>query len=147
MQTLPLPGLQSKHNLREHIVLFPDHTFQDWQEDETPGWAALQYLMRKAADLFPWAGRLPQVFFRGSSKTGGALLLHWHPCTACWGCLQPAKTPARAEPPVLQQKLDPAPVRLQAGAAAASQVQLQGTGRPVPVAACSLAWAPKQGTG
>ncbi len=71
---MPPPGLQSKHKLREHIILFPDHTFQDWQEDETPGWAALQYLMLKAADLFPWAGRLSQVFFRGSSKTGEGLL-------------------------------------------------------------------------
>lgn len=71
---MPPPGLQSKHKLREHIILFPDHTFQDWQEDETPGWAALQYLMLKAADVFPWAGRLSQVFFRGSSKTGEGLL-------------------------------------------------------------------------
>ena len=89
--TLPPPGLQSKHKLREHIILFPDHTFQDWQEDETPGWAALQYLMRKAADLFPWAGRLSQVFFRGSSKTGGGLVLGWRcPCLHRTGRSVPA---------------------------------------------------------
>ena len=88
MLTLPPPGLQSKHKLREHIILFPDHTFQDWQEDSTPGWAALQYLMRKAADLFPWAGRLSEVFFRGSSKTGEVL---W------WAGAAPACTAAAGQ--------------------------------------------------
>lgn len=56
----------------EHItaVLFPDHTFVDWQEADTVGWQHQQYIMHKAALRNPWPGKEPKLLFRGSSTTG-----------------------------------------------------------------------------
>ena len=65
-----LLSLQAKQAHHTSAVLFPDHTFTDWQEAETMGWQQQQYIMNKSATHKPWPERTPKLLFRGSSTTG-----------------------------------------------------------------------------
>ena len=62
--------MQAKRLEHTSAVLFPDHTFTDWQEADTIGWQHQQYIMHKSALHTPWATKDPKLMFRGSSMTG-----------------------------------------------------------------------------
>ena len=62
--------LQAKRKEHTSAILYPDHTFTDWQEADTVGWQHQQYIMLRAALHSPWNDKAPRLMFRGSSMTG-----------------------------------------------------------------------------
>ena len=66
--------LQAKRSNQTAAVLFPDHTFTDWQEADTVGWEQQQYIMQKSSLHKAWSERKPKLLFRGSSITGNRVI-------------------------------------------------------------------------
>ena len=62
--------LQGKRRNHTTAILFPDHTFTDWQEAATASWQHEQFIMQQAALHHPWALKDSRLLFRGSSITG-----------------------------------------------------------------------------
>ena len=62
--------LQAKRSNHTAVILFPDHTFTDWQEADTVGWEQQQYIMQKSALHTTWPKKHRQLLFRGSNTTG-----------------------------------------------------------------------------
>ena len=40
--------LQAKKSEHTNAILYPDHTFTDWQEADTTSWAREQYMMHRS---------------------------------------------------------------------------------------------------
>lgn len=68
-QTTPFSGLQAKRTEHTNAILYPDHTFTDWQEASTASWEQEKFLIQQAAKSYPWSTRTPQLLFRGNSVT------------------------------------------------------------------------------
>ena len=62
--------MQGKKKEHKAAILYPDHTFTDWQEASTASWQHEQIIMQQAALHSPWASKDPRLLFRGSSITG-----------------------------------------------------------------------------
>lgn len=62
--------MQGKRKEHSTAILYPDHTFTDWQEASTASWEHEQFIMQQAALHSPWATKEPKLLFRGSSTTG-----------------------------------------------------------------------------
>ena len=62
--------LQTKKAEHSNAILYPDHTFTDWQEADTASWPIEQYILRRSAMHHPWQVRDDRLLFRGSNLTG-----------------------------------------------------------------------------
>ena len=64
-----LRKLQAKKKEHTTAILYPDHTFTDWQEASAESWEHEQLFMQQAASDHPWGTKVPQLLFRGNSVT------------------------------------------------------------------------------
>lgn len=61
--------MQAKKKEHTTAILYPDHSFTDWQEASTENWEHAQLLIQQAASDHPWATKVPRLLFRGNSVT------------------------------------------------------------------------------
>ena len=68
--------LQTKKKEHTNAILYPDHTFTDWQEADTASWQTEQYILHRSAMHHPWVARDDRLMFRGSNLTGNRHLAY-----------------------------------------------------------------------